>query len=253
MEFEQLSMFQETGFKMKKVKPMKILVACEESQAVCIELRKLGHEAYSADIQPCSGNHPEWHILGDVIPLINGDCKFTTMDGVQHDIVGEWDMLIAHPPCDFLSNAGACRLYPTKGHIDMDRYQKGIEGKAFFMKFINAKCKKIVVENPVPSKVFDLPKATQYIQPHNQYGKHHPYTKKTGLWIVGDLPKIVPVEPVQPIGPYCPSGTSRKDRNKYGAAKRGNDKKNRSKTFYGVARSIAEQLAGDARDYVEDK
>lgn len=88
---------------MKKVKPMKVLVACEESQAVCIEMRKLGHEAYSADIQECSGGHPEWHIMGDVIPLINGDCEFITMDGNKHKIEGQWDLLIAHPPCTHLA------------------------------------------------------------------------------------------------------------------------------------------------------
>ena len=88
---------------------MKILVACEESQAVTIELRCLGHEAYSCDIQECSGGHPEWHIKVDVLPLLNGDCEFNTMDGERHSIAGRWDMIIAFPPCTYLSNAGACR------------------------------------------------------------------------------------------------------------------------------------------------
>ena len=94
---------------------MKILVACEESQAVTIELRKLGHEAYSCDIIPCSGGHPEWHIQSDVLPLLNGNCWIKTCDGVVHGIFGKWDMIIAFPPCTYLSNAGACRLYPHKG------------------------------------------------------------------------------------------------------------------------------------------
>lgn len=86
---------------------MKILVACEESQAVCKAFRARGHEAYSADIQEPSGGHPEWHILGDVLPLINGDCTFFTMDGGAHNISGEWDLIIAHPPCTYMTNAGA--------------------------------------------------------------------------------------------------------------------------------------------------
>lgn len=136
---------------------MRILVACEESQAVTIELRRLGHEAYSCDIQDCSGGHPEWHIKGDALELINGNCRFQTMDGEWHEIDAPWDMLIAHPPCTFLSNAGACRLYPRKGQIDPDRYAKGLAAKAFFMAFYNARCPRIAVENPLPSSVFKLP------------------------------------------------------------------------------------------------
>lgn len=90
---------------------MKVLTACEESQAVCIEGRRLGHEVYSCDILECSGGHPEWHIQGDVLPLLNGNCTFTTMDGVEHRIDGKWDMIIAFVPCTFTSNAGAKHLY----------------------------------------------------------------------------------------------------------------------------------------------
>ena len=144
---------------------MRILVACEESQAVTIELRRLGHEAYSCDIQECSGGHPEWHIRGDVLPLLNGDCEFNTMDGERHTISGRWDMIIAFPPCTYLSNAGACRLYPKKGQLDMERYKKGLQAKEFFLKFLNADCDRIAVENPVSSSVFEMPKHTQEIQP----------------------------------------------------------------------------------------
>ena len=111
---------------------MKVLVACEESQTVCTAFRKLGHEAYSCDIQECSGGHPECHIMQDVIPLINGNCTFTTCDGAVHTIDSKWDMLIAHPPCTYLSNAGASRLYPKKGILNTERYQKGLEAKFFF-------------------------------------------------------------------------------------------------------------------------
>lgn len=83
---------------------MKVLVACEESQRVCTAFRQRGHEAYSCDIQEPSGGHPEWHILGDVLPLINGHCRFRTMDGAEHHIDVEWDLMIAHPPCTYLSN-----------------------------------------------------------------------------------------------------------------------------------------------------
>lgn len=125
---------------------MKILVACEESQRVCNELRKLGHEAYSCDIIDCSGGHPEWHIKQDVLPLLNGNCRFKTADGTEHSISGKWDMLIAHPPCTYLSNAGACRLYPKKGQLNQKRYQKGLRAKEFFMKFYNADCEHICIE-----------------------------------------------------------------------------------------------------------
>lgn len=224
---------------------MKILVACEESQAVTKELRRLGHEAYSCDIEPCSGGHPEWHIMCDVLPLLNGDCAFNTMDGENHYISGRWDMIIAFPPCTYLSNAGACRLYPKKGQLDMERYKKGLQAKEFFLKFLNADCNRIAVENPVSSSVFEMPKHTQEIQPYqfNDNGMH-PYTKKTRLWLKG-LPMLIPTTPdCKPVGPYVPAGTGRKNREKYGAAKRGEDAKNRAKTFHGIAKAMAEQWAG---------
>lgn len=226
---------------------MKVLVACEESQAVTIELRKRGHYAFSCDLVPCSGGHPEWHIQGDALRLINGNCVFMTGDGEWHYLQGRWDLLIAFPPCTYLSNAGACRLYPKKGQLDMERYQKGLEGKEFFLKFLNADCPRIAVENPVSSKVFEMPPHTQEIQPY-QYDPEgiHPYTKKTRLWLRGDINPLVPTSPdAVPIGPYCPAGTGRKDRTKYGSAKRGEDAKNRSKTFPGIASAMAEQWAGN--------
>lgn len=166
-----------------------------------------------------------------------------TVDGKPHTIDGKWYMIIAFPPCTYLSNAGACRLCPQKGHIDMDRFQKGIEAKEFFMKFLNADCPRIAVENPVSSKVFDMPKHSQEIQPW-MFG--HPYTKKTRLWLRG-LPNLYATDIVAPIGPYCPAGTGRKDRSKYGSAKRGEDAKNRAKTFPGIANAMAEQWGGGAK------
>ena len=199
---------------------MRILVACEESQAVTKELRALGHEAFSCDIEPCSGGHPEWHFQQDVELLLNE----------------EWDMIIAFPPCTFLSNAGARHLFP--GHeLNEERYLKGLEAKEFFMKFYNANCEMVAIENPVSSKVFDMPVHSQEIQPY-MFG--HPFTKKTRLWLKG-LPPLIATDIVEPIAPYCPAGTSRKDRSKYGAAKRGEDAKNRAKTFPGVAKAMANQ------------
>ena len=108
----------------KEIRNVKVLVACEESQRVCTAFRELGHEAYSCDVQECSGGHPEWYIQGDVLPYIDGSCIFTTMDGAAHRIDGTWDLLIAHPPCTYLSNAGARHLW--KGHVlNQERYEKG--------------------------------------------------------------------------------------------------------------------------------
>ena len=133
---------------------MKILVACEESQAVTIEMRKLGHEAYSCDIIEHSGGHQEWHIMQDVLPLLNGRCSFTTTDGVQHKIDGRWDMIIAFVPCTKTSNAGARHLYKG-GLLNIPRYYEGLCGKALFLAVWAADCDKVVIENTTPSKVFE--------------------------------------------------------------------------------------------------
>lgn len=226
---------------------MKILVACEESQAVTIELRKHGHEAYSCDIIECSGGHPEWHIKWDALALINGNCTFMTCDGKLHRIDGPWDMLIAHPPCTYLTNAGARHLW--KGHqLNQERYEKGLEAKEFFMAFYNADCPRIAIENPVPSRVFELPPYTQKIQPHDFYGKDHPYTKATCLWLK-NLPPLVPIESVEPIATYCPSGSySHKHGDKHRGLFTTDRAKQRSKTFSGVARAFVEQWAGEDKE-----
>lgn len=218
---------------------MRILIACEESQAVCKAFRAKGHEAYSCDIIDCSGGHPEWHIKQDVIPLINGNCTFKDCEGGQHTIDGKWDMIIAHPPCTYLSNAGACRLYPKKGQLDEERYKKGLEAKDFFMQFFWADCDKVVVENPIPSKVYKLPEYTQIIQP---YEHGHPYTKKTCLWIRGVNP-LQPTNIVEPVGPYvCGNSEIWKKQAAKGVVY-GKEKsaKHRSKTFPGIAKAMADQ------------
>lgn len=227
-------------------KRMRVLIACEESQAVCTEMRRLGHEAYSCDIIECSGGHPEWHIMQDVLPLIDGDCTFETMDGAEHSIVGEWDLLIAHPPCTYMSNAGACRMYPQKGQIDEERYAMAMQAKDFFMKLYNAKCGRIAVENPVPMKVIQLPEKSQVIQPY-EFG--HPYTKKTYLWLK-NLPNLTPTHIVDPNGPYVCGNSEIWKKQATNGRVYGKEKsaKHRSKTFSGIARAMAEQWAGDARE-----
>lgn len=135
----------------------------------------MGHEAYSCDIEPCSGGHPEWHLQQDVTQLLKI----------------KWDMIIAHPPCTYLSNAGARFLYPG-GKLNNERLEKGLKAKEFFMLLYNADCPRIAVENPIPSKIYGLPPYTQIIQPW-QFG--HPYQKKTCFWLKG-LPELKPTDVV---------------------------------------------------------
>ena len=223
---------------------MKVLVACEESQAVTIELRKLGHEAYSCDIIPCSGGHPEWHIMQDVLPLLNGDCEFMSMDGQAHRIEGKWDMIIAHPPCTYLTNAGARWLY-AGGKLNEERYKKGIEAKEFFLKFLDADCEKIAVENPIPSSVYGLPPYSQIVQPY-EYG--HPNTKKTCFWLKG-LEPLKPTDIVEPIkGRYFQQKNGNWRYSCWEMDQKGGRAraKERSKTFPGIAKAMAEQWAGEA-------
>lgn len=210
---------------------MKVLVACEESQRVCTEFRKLGHEAYSCDIEPCSGGHPEWHIQDDVLPLLNGNCDFKTVNGDMHNLIGKWDLIIAHPPCTYLSNAGARFLYP-KGVLNEYRLKLGLEAKVFFMKIYNADCEKIAIENPIPSKVYGLPKYTQTIQPY-EFG--HPYQKKTCLWLKG----LKPLQPTDVLPKEKRQSTKIAGNwfNKGGKERQ----KNRAKTFPGIAKAMAEQ------------
>ena len=208
---------------------MKVLVACEESQRVCKAFREKGHEAYSCDIVECSGGHPEWHIMQDVIPLLNGNCEFKTVDGIKHKIEGKWDLIISHPPCTYLSNAGARFLYP-KGVLNEDRLKLGLAAKEFFMQIYNADCDKICVENPIPSRVFGLPKYSQTVQP---YEHGHPFKKKTCFWLKS-LPFLKPTnivdvrESTKKAGNWFNKGG--KDR-----------QKNRAKTFSGIAKAMAEQ------------
>lgn len=217
---------------------MRVLVACEESQAVTIAFRQLGHEAYSCDIQECSGGHPEWHIQGDVLPLIRG---------------GGWDLIIAHPPCTYLSNLGSAHLYLGKERIQRqndtfrlmneDRVRSGIMARDFFLQMLNAPCEKIAVENPVPCSLWQLPKPSQMIQPYF-FGEK--YKKKTYLWLKG-LPPLMPTELVEPTALWVDGGHGKTTKMEtYGFR----NPKKRSKTFPGIARAMAEQWGGicDGKD-----
>jgi hypothetical protein len=219
---------------------MRVLVACEESQAVCKEFRRLGHEAYSCDVIDQSGGHPEWHIKQNVLPLVNGRCSFKTTDGTTHTIDSKWDMIIAFVPCTKTSNAGARHLFKG-GLLNIPRYYEGLCGKALFLAVWAADCEKVVIENPTPSKVFDYPEPTQAIQPYH-FG--HPFTKKTLLWERGVEP-LVPTNIVEPERTWCPSGSySGKHNEKHRGMFTTDRAKNRSKTFPGIARAMAEQWGG---------
>lgn len=220
---------------------MKVLVACEESQAVCIELRKLGHEAYSCDIEPCSGGHPEWHIQGDCLPLLNGRCKFETCDGLKHGIDEKWDMIIAHPPCTYLTLAGNKWFKTEFKDRFPERQRKREEAVKFFMDIWNADCDKVAIENPVGIMSSRFRPPDQYIEPY-MFGD--PEKKKTGLWLRG-LPLLKPTNIVEPVIIECKSGAREPrwhiETMKLPAKERS---KARSKTFHGIAKAMAEQWGG---------
>ena len=224
---------------------MNILVACEESQAVTIELRKLGHNAFSCDLIECSGGHPEWHIQQNVLTLLNGRCKFKTMDGYSHEISGKWDIIIAFPPCTYLTVTGNrwFNIY-RYGEKAIQRHKDRKDAMDFFMAFANADCKKIAIENPVGIMSSEWRKPNQIINPW-QFGDA--FEKKTCLWLKG-LPELTPTNIVEipqrkkfDSGKTIPSwyaeawNLQKEERAKL-----------RSKTFPGIAKAMAEQWAGTA-------
>lgn len=207
---------------------MKVLVACEESQEVCKAFRELGHEAYSCDIQDCSGGHPEWHLKQDVIPLLNQD----------------WDLIIAHPPCTFLTVTGN-RWFDVERYGDkaIQRQKDREEAVAFFMEFVNAKCEKIAIENPIGCMSTVYKKPTQIIHPY-MFGD--PARKATCLWLKG-LPKLIPTNMVEPIIIHYQNGKGtdnpwHMETMKLPPKERA---KARSKTFPGIAKAMAEQWGGN--------
>lgn len=191
---------------------MKVLVACEESQVVCKAFRERGHEAWSCDLQDCSGGHPEWHIKTDVKQILDS----------------KWDLIIAHPPCTYLTSSSASRLYDKDHRIkDCARFMDGIVAASFFMDIFRADCPRIAIENPTPLKCFDLPPYTQIIEPY-MFGD--PWHKRTCLWLKG-LSPLEPTDIVTPEGFWVGNNSKGGHRNQ----------KLRSKTFDGVARAMAAQ------------
>lgn len=190
----------------------KVLVACEESQVVCKAFRALGHEAYSCDIQPCSGGHPEWHLQVDALEMLKM----------------RWDLIIAHPPCTDLAVSGAAHF---KEKQKDGRQQKAVE---FFMRFVNAECGKIAVENPVciMSTLYRTP--NQIIQPY-MFG--HPEKKKTCLWLKG----LLPLTPTNDVSEYMKTLPKNKQERLYYLPPSPERAKLRSKTFPGIAAAMAEQ------------
>lgn len=214
---------------MKKV--LNILIACEESQAECSAFRKLGHNAYSCDIQPCKRKgHPEWHIWGDVRPYLQGENRFLTQDG-QWKKVRKWDLIICHPPCTYLCKVGSMHLYQNpdemiktnKGvlFLNGDRFRKMQNARKFFFECLNAHANFVAVENPIPMRIACLPSPDAYACP-SWYGEK--YTKKTLYWLKG-LPALM--ASIEHPYPKC-----------YVKCSRG---KYRSRTFPKMAMAIAEQ------------
>ena len=203
---------------------MKVLVACEESQAVCKEFRKIGHEAYSCDILPCSGGHPEWHLQQDVIPLLKE----------------KWDMIIAFPPCTYLTVTGNRWFNIDRyGEKAIQRHKDRKEAIDFFMAFANADCEKIAIENPIGIMSSEWRKPNQIINPW-QFGDA--FEKKTCLWLKG-LPELKPTDIVE-IPPRKRFDSGKSMPSWYAEAwnlPKEERAKLRSKTFPGIARAMAEQ------------
>jgi len=219
---------------------MKILVACEESQRVTMEFRARGHEAYSCDIIDCSGGHPEWHIKEDVLPLLNGNCEFKTEDGTTHEVNGKWDMIIAFPPCTYLTVTGN-RWFNVEryGEKALKRIEDRKDAIKFFLSFANADCDKIAIENPVGVMSSEWRKPNQIINPW-QFGD--PFEKKTCVWLKG-LPNLEATDVVEiPERKQFASGKSMPAwyADAFSLPKEERAKL-RSKTFPGIARAMAEQ------------
>lgn len=222
---------------------MKVLVACEESQVVCKAFRAKGHEAYSCDIIECSGDRPEWHIQEDVLPLIDGNCEFTTCDGKQHYINGKWDMILAFPPCTYLCNTGTPYLDVAKwGKKAIERAKKREEAFIFFMRFVNADCEKIVIENPVGLPCSRYRKPNQIINPWQfRRENEEAYAKKTCLWLKGVSP-LIPLYTEKPENIKSLAYHTMYDEN--GKTISWNSelsKKLRSKTAAGIGEAMAQQ------------
>lgn len=220
---------------------MNVLVACEESQRVCTAFRERGHRAFSCDIQECSGGHPEWHIHGDALKVVGGG-DFLTMDGKKH-YTERWDMIIAHPPCTYLTVTGNRWFNVEKyGEKAIERQKQREKAVDFFMRFINADCDRIAVENPIGCMSTLYKKPSQIIQPW-MFG--HPTVKKTCLWLKG-LPELKPTNIVEvdtsDVYEYvAKNGHIKHDSRNRSRCKTSERSVHRSKTFTGIAEAMSEQ------------
>lgn len=229
-----------TGRARRRTRTLNVLIACEESQAECIAFRRLGHRAFSCDIQKAR-YHNEWHIQGDVTPLLSGQTKFRTADGKRHSLV-QWDLIIAHPPCTYLCKVGSPWLYANQNgwtiingkhvQINQERWDAMKRAREFFMLCLNAKAHYLAVENPLPMAAAQLPKPSTFLQP-SWFGVK--YTKKTLYWLK-NLPPIMPtVEHPNPKSfVHCSRG------------------KYRSRTFPQVADALARQWSAYILDELND-
>lgn len=202
----------------------RILVACEESQAVTIELRRRGHEAFSCDLQPCSGGHPEWHIQGDVLKELDKG----------------WDAMIAHPTCTYITNSGVCWLYNKDGSRNEERWQNLDQACDFFKALLDAPIPYKAIENPIPHKYAIERigrKYDQLIQPY-QFG--HAESKATCFWLVG-FPNLVETKNVKDEWKALPKSQAQRIHYLPPGPERA---KMRSKTFKGIAEAIADQWGG---------
>lgn len=227
---------------------MRVLIACEESQKVCTAFRDRGHEAYSCDLQDCSGGHPEWHINADVLPLLNGYCEFQTMDGHTHTLDSKWDLIVAHPPCTYLSNVAtrSFSLKCTSAEKVVWRWEERAKAAIFFMFFVLADCPHIAIENPVGFMNRAYRKPDQIIHPYmfaeSTNDTEQYVTKRTCLWLKG-LPCLktngLPKPDNTVIYGRYPSGKAKTWEDQYTRSG-----KVRSKTFPGIAKAMAEQWGG---------
>lgn len=232
---------------------MNILIACEESQAVTIEMRKLGHRCFSCDIQDCSGGHPEWHIKGDVLPLLNGNCTFTTMDSHTHTQNGRWDLIIAHPPCTYLTNVAtrSFSLRCTPAEKVVERWKNRAEAAVFFMYFALADCPRICIENPVGYMNTVYRKPDQIVSPYmfaeSVDDLENYVTKATCLWLKGLMPlegNGLPKPNNKALFGTFKSGKSKTWEDSHIKCRGAKGSVLRSKTFPGIAKAMAEQWAG---------
>lgn len=224
---------------------MNVLVACEESQRVCTAFRNRGFTAFSCDILDQSGGHPEWHIKCDVSTILNPSDKptgrkeiwFITQDGINHSVL-KWDLIIAHPPCTYLTCTGNKWFKDEFKDRFPDRIKQREEAIAFFMLFANADCEHIAIENPVGVMSTRWRKPDQYIQPF-WFGE--PERKKTGLWLK-NLPLLTPTNMVEPAIVHCASGATECRWHIDTMGLEANERSRiRSQTFIGVAKAFSEQ------------